>query len=180
MKERKYLFEAGLDAFISYKTIVPVEGLSELADFDDHSYHIYAILALDQYYFDGSNTRVTNKGFDATLFSIDENGQKTEFHCPVIPLTEEGNLKESDIDLKIIYPGNSLTLEIKDKVYIKEHPNEDTKMNISAQILYRLVATAITEKEEYEVLYIGQAFGKERGRERHLIGLNLIQHFKKF
>ena len=39
--ERKYSFEAGLNVFTSYKTIIPVEDFSILKKIDPHRYHIY-------------------------------------------------------------------------------------------------------------------------------------------
>ena len=45
---RKYLFEAGLDVYTSFKTLIPVESLNELSKGDKHRYHIYGILAYDQ------------------------------------------------------------------------------------------------------------------------------------
>ena len=44
--ERKYSFEAGLNVFTSYKTIIPVEDFSILKKIDPHRYHIYGILLL--------------------------------------------------------------------------------------------------------------------------------------
>lgn len=43
--ERKYSFEAGLNVFTSYKTIIPVEDFSILKKIDPHRYHIYGILS---------------------------------------------------------------------------------------------------------------------------------------
>lgn len=48
--ERKYLFEAGLNVFTSYKTIIPVEHLEELSKYDNHRYHIYGILSYNKFF----------------------------------------------------------------------------------------------------------------------------------
>ena len=48
---RKYRFEAGLGVYPSFKTLIPVEHLEELGQYDLHNYHIYAILAFEEYYF---------------------------------------------------------------------------------------------------------------------------------
>ena len=56
--KRKYLFEAGLDVYTSFKTILPVEYLKDLENKDDHKYHIYAILAYPQVYFSPQKTYV--------------------------------------------------------------------------------------------------------------------------
>lgn len=45
---RKYIFEAGLNVFTSFKTLIPVEGLEDLSKKDKHRYHIYGILSYDQ------------------------------------------------------------------------------------------------------------------------------------
>lgn len=48
---RKYIFEAGLNVFTSFKTLIPVEGLEDLSKKDKHRYHIYGILSYDQAFF---------------------------------------------------------------------------------------------------------------------------------
>ena len=48
--ERKYSFEAGLNVFTSYKTIIPVEDFSILKKIDPHRYHIYGILSYNQFF----------------------------------------------------------------------------------------------------------------------------------
>ena len=67
--ERKYLSEAGLDVFTSYKTIIPIEGLKELEKIDNHKYHIYAILSYPQIYFNSEKTYVGEDGIYMCLFN---------------------------------------------------------------------------------------------------------------
>lgn len=159
--ERKYLSEAGLDVFTSYKTIIPIEGLKELEKIDNHKYHIYAILSYPQIYFNSEKTYVGEDGIYMCLFNpiYDE-----EY---ILQKWDLGSgIDYSKVVMKYSYPYEKLEIIIEDEQFLKEHP-EIIVPNpiISAQDIFNVYAKyGIVEKREFEVLYIGQAYGQEGER----------------
>lgn len=68
--ERKYSFEAGLNVFTSYKTIIPVEDFSILKKIDPHRYHIYGILSYNQFFIRKKDIQKRNDGIKVTLLLL--------------------------------------------------------------------------------------------------------------
>lgn len=114
--ERKYLFEAGLDVFTSYKTIIPVEHLKELSKFDNHQYHIYGILSYNKLFFRKEKTQITSKGINVCLFTVIDN-KEVEYELPVWEIDSE--LDYSKVDIVMNFPYTFLTVSINDDVFLK-------------------------------------------------------------
>lgn len=97
---RKYIFEAGLNVFTSFKTLIPVEGLEDLSKKDKHRYHIYGILSYDQAFFDTEKTKTTEKGIQVGLFTM--SGGKKEYELPLWTILPD--LDHSKVELNISFP----------------------------------------------------------------------------
>lgn len=160
--ERKYLFEAGLDVFASYKTLVPVENLEELSKWDAHRYHIYGILSYNKIFFRKDKTIVTSNGIKICLFAVSDN-EEIEYELPIWEISQD--LDYSKVSIKMSYPYSFFVLSIKDTEFLKSHPEfVNSEITISAQVLFNMSAYMLVDKQEFEVLYIGQAYGKEGSR----------------
>lgn len=158
---RKYLFEAGLDVYTSFKTLIPVESLNELSKGDKHRYHIYGILAYDQIFFDIEKTKTTEKGIQVGLFSA--NGEKKEY--TMLLWTILPGLNHTKVELDISFPPTKMNVRIKDEEFLKKHPEiAHSELDIMAQDLFQCVAENFLDRQEFEVLYIGQAYGKDGSR----------------
>lgn len=160
--ERKYIFEAGLDVFTSYKTLIPVESLEELSKWDMHRYHIYGILSYNKIFFRKEKTIVTPKGIKVSLFVV-SNGEEKEYDLPLLEVARD--LDYSKVSIAMSYPYTFFTLTINDLNFLESHPEvESTQITINAQMLFNMFSYMLVEKQEFEVLYIGQAYGKEGSR----------------
>lgn len=159
--ERKYSFEAGLNVFTSYKTIIPVENLNMLKTIDPHRYHIYGILAYNQIFFRKERIEKKQDGIKMVFFMI-KDGKEVDYELPFIKLAE--GLDHRKIDIKILYPATKMTLSILDEEFLKQNPKVKRTIDIIAQDFFIIYAANLVPKIEYEVLYIGQAYGKEGSR----------------
>lgn len=158
---RKYIFEAGLNVFTSFKTLIPVEGLEDLSKKDKHRYHIYGILSYDQAFFDTEKTKTTEKGIQVGLFTM--SGGKKEYELPLWTILPD--LDHSKVELNISFPPTKMNVCIKDEDFLKRHPEfVHTELDIMAQELFQCAAECFMQKQEFEVLYIGQAYGKDGNR----------------
>lgn len=163
---RKYIFEAGLNVFTSFKTLIPVEGLEDLSKKDKHRYHIYGILSYDQVFFDTEKTKITEKGMQVGLFTM--GGGKKEYELPVGTILPD--LDYSKAELKISFPPTKMNVRIKDEDFLNKHfgskpPEADyIEADIMAQELFQCMAEYFMHVQEFEVLYIGQAYGKDGNR----------------
>lgn len=161
-KKRKYSVEAGLNVFTAYKTIIPVEALKDFSEKDKHKYYLYSILAFDQFYFNPDKTKKSDKGICMSVFCV-RDGLKVEYDLPIWPWSE--GLDESGIEIKIVFPFTYFELEIIDDNFLKSHPDASSrKSKVYAQYVYECCAEQLVDYHEYQVLYIGQAFGKEGER----------------
>lgn len=160
--ERKYLFEAGLDVFTSYKTIIPVEYLSELGKYDEHHYHIYGILSYNKIFFRKEKTKVTSKGVVVCIFTVVDS-KEVEYKLPIWEIAQ--GLDYSKVNITMNFPYTFLTLSINDEDFLKSHPEFiNPEIIIYAQDLFNMYANMLIDKQVFEVLYIGQAYGKEGNR----------------
>jgi len=158
--ERKYLFEAGLGVYTSYKTILPIEYLKDLEKKDKHKYHIYAILAFPKVYFEPEKTYVGKDGIYMSIFNPTYGKRYS------IPKFSMGNVDYSKVVMEHKYPYEKMVVSIKDEAFLKEHPEiivPDPTM--TAQDMFNLYSQyGLEEKREFEVLYIGQAYGRDGDR----------------
>lgn len=160
--QRKYLFEAGLNVYTSFKTIVPVEKLQLLDSIDSRKYHLYCILSYPQMYFRNEKTHIDSTGIHICLFSLN-NGVETEYMLPVWEIHED--MDYSKVKLIVTHPNISLTIEINDDDFINAHPEfTDPCITVFAHDLFVQFSEHLISKQEFEVLYIGQSYGKRGER----------------
>ncbi|MBU5461083.1 hypothetical protein [Anaerostipes sp. MSJ-23] len=159
--ERKYSFEAGLNVFTSYKTIIPVEVFRELKETDLHRYHIYGILSYNQVFFRKEKIKVTEDGIKIAFFMI-KDGKEIDYELPLIKVCE--GLDYHKIHIEILYPAINMVVSITDEDFLKKNPQIQKNIEISAQDFFMIVSKILVSRLEYEVLYIGQAYGKDGSR----------------
>lgn len=159
--ERKYSFEAGLNVFTSYKTIIPVEDFSILKKIDPHRYHIYGILSYNQFFIRKKDIQKRNDGIKVTLFTIIED-KEVDYELPFLEFIEGADHRK--IEIRVSYPGTKMILVIKDEEFLRKNPKVKRIVEIKAQNLYMFSAKSIVSREEYEILYIGQSYGKKGRR----------------
>lgn len=179
--ERKYSFEAGLDVYASYKTIISVENLRKLKERDKHPYHIYGILSYNQIFFRKEKLKQTKDGIKLGLFMI-EDGKEVDYDLPYISFIEE--IDHRKIDVQFSYPAVKMTLSIKDETFLKQYPEINKSIDIMAQEFFTRIAEELVPREKYEVLYIGQSYGDKGSRtaferlERHETLQKILTEYK--
>lgn len=152
--ERKYLFEAGLNVYVSYKTLIPVEHLKNWEQEDKHKYHIYGILSCPKMYFKHDKTYINAEGIHICLFCPTENNK--EYVLPIWELPDD--IDYSNVKIELTYPYNSMTVTIENSNVINK------SITLPAQDLFEMFAYSLVNKREFEVLYIGQAYGQHGER----------------
>ena len=161
-KKRKYGVEAGLGTYVSYKTLVPVEHLADVGTEDKHPYHIYAILAFDEFYYDRDSINQTSDSIEAVIFTEDDNGRH-EYKMPPIRIAKD--LDHRKVKIELVYPYTMLRFTITDDEYLNNGENPITQPFIlTATDFFQMFGGAVVDKNEYEVLYIGQAYGSDGKR----------------
>ena len=159
---RKYRFEAGLGVYPSFKTLIPVEHLEELGHYDLHNYHIYAILAFEEYYFKYEKVKCDTQGVSFSIFAITEDGEKI-FDMP--PMLLFNGLDHSKLKMSSKYPYKTIEFAIEDDEFLSANNiSREEQIVVSAQDIFQMNAYSLVDKVEYEVLYIGQAYGQEGER----------------
>lgn len=159
--ERKYLFEAGLSVYLSYKTLIPVEWL-EMVKYDGHDYHIYAVLSYNQVYIRKDKIKQRKEGIEITIFMVE--GEE-EIECDLPSFKLYPGLDHQKVKIEITYPYKSIKLIIQDRTFMEQNPSIESEINILAQALFQHFAYKLTDKQEFEVLYVGQAYGTEGSRD---------------
>ena len=144
--ERKYSFEAGLNVFTSYKTIIPVEDFS---------------ISYNQFFIRKKDIQKRNDGIKVTLFTIIED-KEVDYELPFLEFIEGADHRK--IEIRVSYPGTKMILVIKDEEFLRKNPKVKRIVEIKAQNLYMFSAKSIVSREEYEILYIGQSYGKKGRR----------------
>ena len=153
--ERKYSYEAGLGVYTFYKTIVGIEHLKRLGEVDSHQYHIYAILAYEQFYFRKEKVYCTDEGIKITLFTV-KNGEETEYELPILPIP---GIDANILNIELNMPYTSMILSIDDTEYLEKNPEyKEYREVIYAQDIFITFAQMLIEKMEFKVLYIGQSY----------------------
>lgn len=160
--ERKYLFEAGLNVYTSFKTLIPVEQLQNLESVDTRKYHLYSILACPQMFFRKEKTYTDSTGVHICIFASN-NGIETEYVLPEWEIHKD--LDYNKVNLTTAYPYISLEIEISDNNFLKSHPEfVNHCLTLYAHNLFISCSEQIVSKQEFEVLYIGQSYGKRGER----------------
>ena len=158
----KYRAEAGLNVFTSWSTLIPIEKLYELTGKDDRSYHIYSVLATDEYYIDLGKTKQKE---DQIIFDLYRVTRKGFEHITLSPFCLNKDLNHTKIDIISDYPFDKVSLQIKDEEFLKSHP--DFPARIITLLPINLIDATLTDlgkRQKFEVLYIGQAFGNDGSR----------------
>lgn len=154
-KKRKYITEFCLNTYVSYKSLFPIEYLYNIHD-DDHQYHIYLILSYPQVYF--SSYVLHEKYIIIKLFNYVE-AEKREYELK-FALFDDFNHKKIEIHSE--YPYTKLSFIINDESFRTE--NEYTEIEILTQDLFNRLSYDLLYSLEFDIQYIGQAFGQNGER----------------
>lgn len=96
-----------------------------------------------------------------TLFTIIED-KEVDYELPFLEFIEGADHRK--IEIRVSYPGTKMILVIKDEEFLRKNPKVKRIVEIKAQNLYMFSAKSIVSREEYEILYIGQSYGKKGRR----------------
>ena len=144
---RKYMAEFGLNVSTGYKTLIPVEALQEVND--GHNYHIYFILACSKIFIKPESIRLEEKCVSLTIYRISE-GNEVEIENVRMNLQKDFDHSKLKVSCKYPYTQIDIILE-----------NGNT-MVVDSQAISN--HAAFNRKWDFEVLYIGQAYGKDGQR----------------
>lgn len=154
MRKRKYMSEFGLNVFTSYKSIVALENLELFRD--NRNYHIYSILSSPKVIFVKDSFKVTKTHIS---FDLEKRMKTSSEKFKVKKVILSKYLDHSKVNLKCEYPYNNLEIQISD---ISGDSSKLKRLLLSAhEALSMFVSNIICE---FEVLYVGQAFGKNGER----------------
>ncbi|MPQ30557.1 hypothetical protein E4V42_03785 [Clostridium estertheticum] len=159
MKRRKYLSEFGLNVFTSYKTIIPVEHLNIIKD--GHDYHIYSIMSCPKVRYVKDSFKASEECISLTLEKQIKDSVET---IEIQHLVLDGNLDHTKLGLACLYPYNKLNIEINDNEWLNTFGRGLSSNKISLEAQGVLDISGPTRNLEFEILYIGQAFGKDGER----------------
>lgn len=144
---RKYFAEFGLDVSTSYKTLIPVEHLEEVND--GHKYHIYFILSCEKIFIEPDSIVQTKNGIFLKLYRI-EYGEKSYY--PDAKFALDTRIDHNEIKLECKFPYTTLKVEIDD----------EKKVTIDSQVILNCQQTC--QPWMFNVLYVGQSYGKDGSR----------------
>ena len=168
---RKFLTEFGLNVYTSYKAILPLERVYDYSD--DHQYNIYIVTCTPRIYI--VEDSISPKGDTISIeFKYEHNG-KTETHVVngmnILPCINHEKVK-----WEILKNGEFLRLTAEEKLirelYEKADAQVDPKIFVNGKFTVTIEAGELWVKHcykeqkciNYDVLYIGQAYGKEGNR----------------
>ena len=155
--ERKYHSEGALIVETGKTLFFPVEYLGKIDSNIVKDCHLYAILAIDEFYFVPEKTIQSEEGVSFSFVTRTE-GKERIFNLPVLPLIKNYDHRQLRIDH--IYPNNVIKI-VKRK---KDDPAQEEEIMMTAQEILLTYASVILDKIEFEVMYIGQAYGKTGNR----------------
>lgn len=162
LKKRKYLSEFGIDIYPTYTTFLPVSASEYAFDLKDgHKYHLYFVLSLPRVFFDIERTTSTQTGI-VYSFILPEGESDKYISLPEMPI--HPSLNHKNIIFSSKYPHNELTVDINDPLFLENHTEFVPQFTISAQDLFIDISRHIVNKLDFEVLYIGQSYGKHGER----------------
>lgn len=157
MMKRKYESEVALNLYTSHKRFFPIEALDKI-NFEKN-YHIYMILTKPRTFVDEKSLSFKGEELYVKLYKI-ENGEKKYFNKIKYPISKF--LNESNCTVSSQYPYDKITFDLynKETGYKISGKRNIDKIYIDAEFILNLVM----EKIDFEVLYIGQSYGKEGER----------------
>ncbi|MCB2291185.1 hypothetical protein LGK97_15755 [Clostridium sp. CS001] len=159
MKIRKYLSEFRINVFTSFKTIIPVEHLDIVND--GRSYHIYSIMATPKMrILHDSIVQEKNRLRVRIEKQVEDNFEEIQ----VGDIMLDPNLDHTKLSISTKYPYNNMIIEITDSVWLITYGKtlRNNKFLLDAQGILNISNTRSIL--ELEVLYVGQAFGKDGER----------------
>lgn len=160
MKARKYITEFGLNVYTSFKTIVPVEHLHTIND--GHKYHIYMIMSAPKIIYDNKSIIKYKDKINVDLLRI-ESGQSELVKINGIFIDKE--LDHNLTEIKCPYPYDNIEVTIMDEDWLdkKRGSKEHISIALNAQAAMNHFSYTF-DKWEFDVLYVGQAFGTDGER----------------
>ena len=142
------------------KLFVPVECLDTVKD--NHKYHIYSIMSCPKIIYNHKTICSTKEKICFDLYKIyQEEKELIETHGFII----HKDLNHNETSIKCDFPYNNLEITILDKSWLLKHRNDEEPISISldAQGAMNYLLTKYS-KWEFEILYVGQAFGNDGKR----------------
>jgi hypothetical protein len=120
-------------------------------------------------FFRKEKTYSDRMGIHICLFSS-KNDIEMEYTLP--PWEIHNDLDYSKVNLMTTYPYISLQIEINDNVFLESHDEFTNRcQTLYAHELFIIFSEHLVSKQEFEVLYIGQSYGK-RGERSAIIRLS--------
>lgn len=144
---RKFFTEFGLNVSTAYKTIIPIEHLEKVND--GRKYHIYFILSCPKIFIKSDSVTQFKQGISLSLYKI-EHGEESV--AKDVSFTIAPGIDHSKITISCKYPFTNLEVELE----------TGEKVSIDAQAISTLTCTY--DPWIFDVLYIGQSYGKDGGR----------------
>lgn len=144
---RKYMTEFGLNVSTGFKTIIPIESLQEIDD--GHKYHIYFILACSKIFVKPESIEVCEKYIGMTIYKI---SQGNEVDVENVKMNLQNGFDHRKLKVTCQYPYTQVRIELKD----------GESMVVDTQTISNYAEC--NRKWDLEVLYIGQAYGKDGKR----------------
>ncbi|RHR33798.1 hypothetical protein [Eubacterium sp. AF19-12LB] len=144
---RKYMAEFGLNVSTGYKTLIPVESLQKVND--GHNYHIYFILACSKIFIKPESICLEKKCISLIIYRIFD-GNEAEIENVKMSLNRDIDHRKLKVNCK--YPYTQIEIELENK----------NTITIDSQAISNYAG--FNRKWNLEVLYIGQAYGKNGQR----------------
>jgi len=144
---RKYFTEFGLNVSTAYKTIIPVEHLDEVDD--GHDYHIYFILSAPKIFVRPESILTECEGISLQIYKI-IGGKQSELQDIKFALCD--GIDHRKLKIECMYPFTSIEIQT----------DTGEKIPVDAQVIMNYVNPG--REWIFDVLYIGQAYGKQGNR----------------
>lgn len=144
---RKYITEFGLDVSTGYKTLIPVEHLDKVND--GHKYHIYFILSCEKIFIEPDSIVQTRTGIFLKLYKI-ENGKKSYY--PDAKFALDNKIDHNGVKIECNFPYTTLNIKT----------DNEQQIQIGSQVI--LNCQRECQPWLFNVLYVGQSYGKDGSR----------------
>lgn len=144
---RKYFTEFGLNVSTSYKTLIPVEHVQHVKD--EHAYHIYFILSCPKLFINPESIVKEKDKISLQMYEIVD-GKPSEMKN--VSFHFQGNHDHSKFEIECNYPYLGLDISLE----------SGKRVSIDSQTIMDYGNPG--NKVDFEVLYIGQAYGDQGSR----------------
>lgn len=157
MNKRKYFSEFGLNVYTSNRVIIPIERIEFHKE--KCKYHIYGILSSPKIRYVKDSFKTAERGISFVL-EREVKGQFKRFEINELVLSK--SLNHTKLNLICDFPWNNLKIKLNDTNFLNfKGLNNLSELNITA---HNALMYFTSETCKLEVLYIGQAFGKNGER----------------